>query len=67
VYEGIQCRSVNLLVQVREGEEAFVRPEQNRSNRERKRERMCACVCVFERERNSRDSSARVRHEGWVG
>lgn len=60
VYEGIQCRSVNLQVQMREGR-AFVRAEQNRSDRERKRKK------DRERERNSRDSRARVRHEGWVG
>lgn len=59
MYEGIQCRSVNLQVQVREGGSIFVRAEQNDGEKDEKRER------AEGRERNSRDSSARVRHEGW--
>lgn len=39
VYEGIQCRSVNLQVQVRGEGRAFVRAEQNRSDRQEEKER----------------------------
>lgn len=38
VYEGIQCRSVNLQVQVREGAGIRERAEQNENDREEKRE-----------------------------
>lgn len=56
MYEGIQCRSVNLLVQVREGGGAFVRAEQNRSDREkeRKKEREGEKFAGFEREGETR-------------